>query len=220
MRYLLTFFFFAMVLHSSAETDSLNIKKRVKVQHEAFVNTTFFLKQIISLSNQNIAISPYILGYKCFFKHHGIRASIGGSFSKKTEFPDSVSTRITNNNSLDYRLGYEYRQMFGKKWTLFTGIDAVGSNTSNKTKANSVFDIVTSSTSSNSFGGGPVLGIQFNITNRIALFTEVAFYYSYTWSRRKVQSNVFPELNVNRSNGTEHKGEFILPTSLYFAFIF
>jgi hypothetical protein len=221
MRYFFLACFFMSCFCSFGATDTLSVAKKFKPQHQVFINSTFFLKQIISLSNQNIAISPYILGYKCFFtKNHGIRMSVGGSFSKKSEFPDSVSTRITNNNSVDYRVGYEYRHLFGKRWYLQTGVDVVGRQGFTGAKANTTFDIVNTSTATNSIGGGPFLGIQFNITNRIALFTETAFYYSYIWGKRKVDSRNFPEQNVNRSNGYEYKGEFILPTSIYFVFIF
>jgi hypothetical protein len=220
MRYLLILFLFMLSFRASALSDSTTVVKKKKAQHQLFLNTTFFLKQIISLSNQNIAISPYIVGYKCFFKNHGLRAAVGGSFSKKTEFPDTSSTRVTGNNIIDYRVGYEYRHFFGKRWNLSTGVDMVGRSTFGKVKANSVFDIVTTSTPSNSLGAGPFAGIQFNISKHIALFTEVAFYYSYTWTQRKVNSVNFPEQNVNRRDATEYKGEFILPTSIYFAFIF
>ncbi len=220
MRSFLTCLLITLSVYSFALTDSVAVTKEKKTRHYVFANTTFFLKQIINLSNQNIAVSPYIVGYKCFFKKHGVRLSVGGSFSKKTEFPDSTSTRITNNNSLDYRVGYEYNYKFGKRWTFQTGIDAVGRTNFLYSKANSSFDIVTTSSPSNSLGGGPFLGIQFNISKRIALFTETAFYYSYTWSKRKVNSMNFPELNMDRSDGMEHKGEFILPTSIYFAFVF
>jgi|ERR1043165_3248695 hypothetical protein len=221
MRYVFTLLVCLLVVFAFAENDTLKVNAKFKPQHQLFANTTFFLKQIISLSNQNIAISPYIVGYKCFFhKEHGIRASVGGSFSKKTEFPDSVSTRITNNNSIDYRLGYEYRHLFGKRWYLQTGLDIVGRQTLSSTKANSTFDIVKTGTNSNGIGAGPFIGIQFNISKHIALFTETAFYYSYSWSKRKVDSHNFPQTNVDRKDSTEYKGEFILPTSLYFVFIF
>jgi len=207
-------------MHTFAGADSLQVKKHIKPQHQLFANTTFFLKQIINLSNQNIAISPYIIGYKCYFKKHGLRASLGGTFSKKTEYPDSVSVRITDNNSIDYRVGYEYRHAFGKRWTLLTGADVVGRQGFGSVKSNTSFDIVTTGTNTNSIGLGPFLGIQINLSNKIALFTETAFYYSYAWSHRKVNSKNFSELNIDRSNGTEYKGEFILPTSIYFVFSF
>lgn len=221
MRHILITFFLLTSLAAVATSDSLVVAPKAKPQHHVFLNTTFFLKQLINLSNQNIAISPYILGYKCFFtKNHGIRASIGGSFSKRTDYPDSTATRITTNYAVDYRVGYEFRHLFGKRWYLQTGVDIVGRQSFGGTKANSSFDILNSSTSFNSIGGGPLLGIQFNITNRIALFTETAFYYSYSWGQRKIDSRNFPQLNSNRSAGSEYRGEFILPTSLFFVFIF
>lgn len=210
----------ATVLFASA--DSLNTTPaKFKPQHQVFVNTTFFLKQLINLSNQNIAISPYIVGYKCFFnKNHGLRLSLGGNFSKKTEFPDTVSVRINRNYAFDYRIGYEYRHAFGKKWFLQAGVDFAGRYAFTGAKVNSKFDIVTTNTTGNMVGGGPFLGIQFQINNRIALFTETAFYYSYGWNKRKVNSDSFPQQNLNRNTDNEMKGEFILPTSLFFVFQF
>ncbi|HLP52344.1 MAG TPA: hypothetical protein VK154_15755 [Chitinophagales bacterium] len=217
---ILACFLFASLV-SFATADSVNVATKARPQHQVFANTTFFLKQLINLSNQTIAISPYIVGYKCFFnKSHGLRLAVGGSFSKKTEFPDTVVVRITKNNALDYRVGYEFRHLFGKKWYLQTGVDLVGRYGLSSTKANTTFDIVSTGNTSNSIGGGPFLGIQFNVTPRIALFTETAFYYSYAWNKRKVQSASFPQQNVDRKTDTEYKGEFILPTSLYFVFIF
>lgn len=222
MKHLLLLCLLVASLCSFAASDSTAlVNTKPHVEHQVFVNTTFFLKQIINLSNQNIAISPYIVGYKCFIKkNHGIRLSLGGNFSKKTEFPDTTSVRITRDNALDYRIGYEYRHPFGKKWYLQAGVDFAGRYGVVGSKVNSTFDIVTTTTTSNMVGGGPFLGIQFQINNRIALFTETAFYYSYSWNKRKVTSDNTPRLNTNRKTDTEMKGEFILPTSLFFVFQF
>ncbi len=117
-------FFFCSFVHASAD-DSLTSKKKVYEQ-DLFINTTFFIKQIVSLSNSNIAISPYIVGYKCFFtKHHGIRVSVGGSLNHSKQFPDSTFVTITSTGTLNSRVGYEYRCKMGKLWSFFTGIDVL-----------------------------------------------------------------------------------------------
>jgi hypothetical protein len=222
MKHTITICLLLAFISAFANTDTTGTAVlKPKPQHQVFVNTTFFLKQIINLSNQNIVISPYIVGYKCFFtKNHGIRLSVGGNFSRKTEFLDTSSVRISRNYAFDYRVGYEFRYAFGKKWYLQTGVDFAGRYAFTGAKNNTTFDIVTTNTTTNVVGGGPFLGIQFQINNRIALFTETAFYYSYSWNKRKVNSDNFPEQNINRKGDSEMKGEFILPTSLFFVFQF
>lgn len=194
-----------------------------KASHELFINTTFFIKQIVSLSNANLEVSPYILGYKVFLdkkKQHGIRVSVGGDFGKKKELPDSSFVRIDKTTSIDYRVGYEFRYPISKAWTFFTGVDFRNSYIGNSSKVNSSIDIVNTSENGFSIGGGPVVGIQVNLHKRISLFTETAFYYAYTKTKTKTSSSNFPELNTDRVVSEEHKGSFLLPTSLFFVFRF
>lgn len=201
--------------------DTTSVAK--KVDHELSINTTFFIKQLVNLSNANLEISPYILGYKMFAgkkKQHGLRVSVGGDFDKKKELPDSTFVRIDKSNSIDYRIGYEYRQRISKAWTFFAGVDFRNSFSSGSSKVNSTIDIITTAEQGISFGGGPVIGIQVNLHKRISLFTETAFYYAYTRTKSKNESMNFPELNVNQVTVQEHKGSFMLPTSLYFVFRF
>ena len=87
-------------------------------------------------------------------------------------------------------------------------------------KSNSVTDIVTTGDDTWSLGGGPVVGIQVNIHKRISLFTETAFYYSYSSTRTKVNSLNFPEGNVSKVSDITQAGKFLLPTSLFFVFRF
>jgi hypothetical protein len=191
------------------------------MEHDIYINTTFFFKQLISLSNANLEISPYILGYKFFpTKHHGLRFAIGGNFSSHTQNPDSSFVQITRSTEVDYRVGYEYRRSFGKRWAFFAGVDIINSFSSAYSKVNSSTDIVTTSTSTWNVGGGPVIGIQINITKRIALFTETAFYYTYASTKSKTNSLNFPELNENKVTDILQTGKFLLPTSLFFEFRF
>ena len=195
--------------------------RKVRMEHDININTTFFFKQIISLSNANLEISPYIVGYKFFpTKHHGLRFAIGGSFSSHTQNPDSSFVQITKSSEIDYRVGYEYRRSFGKRWAFFAGVDIINSFSSASSKVNSETDIVTTSSSTWNVGGGPVIGIQINITKRIALFTETAFYYTYASTKSKTNSLNFPELNENKVTDILQTGKFLLPTSLFFEFRF
>lgn len=210
-------FLSATVLGSATDTAATKYKS----EDQVFINTTFFIKQILSFTNNNLVISPYILGYKWFpSRHHGLRSSIGGNFSSKKDFTDSTSVRIQKSGSFDMRTGYEYRYSFGKFWTFFAGADVVGNYTPSYIRVNSSSDIVTTKTTAWSVGGGPVVGIQINIHKHISLFTETAFYYMYGQSKDKLTSATFPQLNTTGKPSITQTGQFLLPTSIYFVFRF
>ena len=229
-----TFLFLCLTIAAYGQRDSADAHRKWKgsyeredtahrhrMEHDINVNTTFFFKQIISLSNANLEISPYIVGYKFFpCKHHGLRFAIGGSFSSHTQNTDSTFVQITKASEVDYRIGYEYRRSFGKRFSFFAGVDIVNSFTNSSSKVNSTTDIVTTSAQTWSVGGGPVIGIQINITKRIALFTETAFYYTYSSTKSKTNSLNFPELNQDKVTDILQTGKFLLPTSLFFEFRF
>ena len=205
-------------------TDTIPVvaaKKTHRMEHDININTTFFIKQIISLSNANLEISPYIIGYKFFpGKHHGLRLAVGGNFSTHTQNADSTAVQVNKTSQFDGRIGYEYRKSFGRSWSFFAGLDIVGALSSTSSKVNSIFDIVTTSTNSWTIGGGPVAGIQVNIHKRISLFTETAFYYTYSSAKNKVSSLNFPDQNVDKVTDVTQAGKFLLPTSIFFVFRF
>lgn len=212
--------FFCYFSHA-ADSDTTKVKKK-KIQQEVFVNTTFFIKQIINLSNTTtLAVSPYIVGYKCFFdQNNGIRFSAGGGFTNQKNFSDTTSVNITTSGTVNLRLGYEYRRNLGKHWTFFTGMDVLTDWTWTYARDNSDVDIVTTKTTTWDFGGGPLIGIQVNIGKRVALFTETAFYYLYGKTKNYVNSVNLPELDQNQVASVNQSGQFLLPTSVYFVFKF
>jgi hypothetical protein len=208
------------VVANDSDTTSA-AKKQHKMEHDICINTTFFIKQIVNFSGTSLAISPYIIAYNLFpVKNHGLRVGIGGNYSSQTQNPDSSFVQVNKRSEFDYRVGYEYRHFFGKTWVFYTGVDMVNSFTSVSSKVNSFSDIVTTSTNSWSLGGGPIAGIQVNITRHITLFTETAFYYSYSSSKSSTNSLNFPEENVNKVSAFGSSAAFVLPTSIYFVFRF
>jgi hypothetical protein len=201
--------------------DTMPHHKHHRFEHNIYVNTTFFLKQVISLSNANLEISPYIVGYQFFpSPHHGIRFSVGGSYTNHFENPDSTFVRINKGYDVSYRVGYQYRKQMGKTWTFLTGMDIVNGFSGTTTKVNSADDIVTTSSETFTLGGGPMVGIQMNVSKRISLFTETAFYYTYASTRTKVSSVNLPLLNISKVADTQQTGKFLLPTSIFFIFRF
>src|SRR5690606_17559665 len=93
---------------------------------------------------------------------------------------DLQSSRIITNQYLDARLGYERSITLSKRWGAFYGLDAVFGM--DNYESESSFDnggMPTSQKESESvleYGGGPVLGIRFRISDRISIFTETFVY--------------------------------------------
>ena len=218
---LVTFIVFSFgAIAQSVDTAGAAHKKH-KMEHDVYINTTFFIKQVLNFSSTSLAISPYIIGYKFFpVKNHGIRLAVGGNYNSHTQNPDSTFVQVNKSYEFDYRLGYEYRRSLGKSWVFFTGVDLVGAISGSSSKVNSFTDIVTTSNGTWSLGGGPVVGIQLNISKRVALFTETAFYYTYSSTKSKTNSLNFPDLNSDKVTDVTQSGQFLLPTSLYFLFRF
>ena len=220
LSFLLVAFLSVNLCGQSSDSTAVH-KEKHKIEYDVAINTTFFFKQIINLSSTSLSISPYIIGFNLFpVKNHGLRVAVGGNFTHSNQNPDSTFVQITKTSEVDYRVGYEYRYFFGKRWTFFTGIDFTNSFIINSSKVNSSTDIVTSSNNTWSVGVGPMVGIQVNIAKHISLYTEVAFYYAYAVTHNKTNSLNFPDLDENKVTDIEQTGTFVLPTSLFFVFRF
>lgn len=189
-----------------------------KYRNQIGVNTTFFFKQFLNFSDNNtIAVSPYVLTYKLISpKNHAFRMGVGGTLSNKKEEQTGQLPRKTNTYSLDLSAGYEYRQPLSERWLCFFGVDAVTSLVSSKTVATDPSDEVTTITKNNGYGGAAVLGIQFNISKRISLFTETSVKMMSSKQTFKSTFLSNPGFNTEQST-TETSVNFVLPTSLFLA---
>ena len=185
--------------------------------HYLAVNSTFFLRQFISFatSSVSIATTPYIFDYRFVPKHHGFRLSIGAGYNSKTSRSDSSQITVVKNTTVSYRAGYVYQIKASKRWTFIVGADIIGSYNDSILRVNTTTDVVTSKSNTWSIGGGPSLGIQFKINNRMGLFTETAIYYTYSSQKSTHSFANFPEF-YDETSATENKLEFIVPLSLFF----
>lgn len=117
-------------------------------------------------------------------------------------------------------IGLEHYQYLGKKWTFYYGIDITSDFNSNKSKSdrtkNSYYESVDES---NGFGISPVLGIVFQITNRMSVATETSYNMSYTKTiSRKTE---YPLSQYNRNSfDAGLQSTFIPPTAINFRFKF
>ncbi len=217
---LIFLFILTQLIGVRAASDSTEVSKKVILKNHAHylsINGTFFLQQFFNFSTSTAIVtpSPYIIEYKYLPKHHGFRFDAGGSFSQKKNFLDSSQIQVTNNTTVNLRVGYIYQKKIAKRWSFFAGADVVSTITTSFLRDNTVTDIVTTNNNSQSIGFGPSLGIQFAINDRVGLFTETAFYYEYVFAHQGVVSVNFPDSNA-RTYSQENDLKFIIPTSLFF----
>ena len=183
------------------------------------INTTFFFKQFLNFSsNSTIVVSPYVLTYKLISpKNHAFRMAVGGNFSTKTEtFSSGTPPRKTNTQALDFSAGYEYRQPLSNHWLCFFGVDAVTHLENAKTVAQDATETVTTITNNNSYGAGPMVGIQFNISKRICLFTETSLIFNASTQSFETKFQNSPQFN-DKQTTKETTINFVLPTSIFLA---
>lgn len=191
-----------------------------KYTNQIGINTTFFFKQFLNFSDNNtIAVSPYVLTYKLISpRNHSFRMAVGGIYSNKTETFENTGQlpRKTNAYSLDFSAGYEYRIPLSDRWLCFTGADAITDLASSKVVATDPSDEVTTITQTTEYGGDLLVGIQFNISKRISLFTETSV--QFTNSKSTFEAKFLNNPGFNSKQVTrETSVNFVLPTSLFLA---
>ncbi|HFA49024.1 MAG TPA: hypothetical protein ENJ95_08405 [Bacteroidetes bacterium] len=173
------FFIFLSVSVSFAQTEQLATNKEKTV--EIGINATRFINEIISFNSFNTALNSYLLTYKSLDKstnkafRAGIGMSIGTSKNKVDANQSTFEERKNTFINIDIRAGAEKQLQIADKWFLNAGFDGIAGYTFDKvdTDGNMVNDY--------SFytGGGPILGVQFMLTDRMGLLTEGAFYVRY-----------------------------------------
>ena len=185
-------------------------------EHQLGINATYFFKQFLNFGNSgNLEISPYIVSYKVFDRHHhGFRFGAGFNSTTITQNPDSISAVKSTNASYNFRGGYEYQNALSEKWLCFFGVDGVFNYSTRKTTTNNGFDNVTSNELTYTYGGGPIFGIQFNISKHVTLFTETGVYATTGEISDKSTFENNPVFNDETKTNLSSIS-FVLPTSLF-----
>lgn len=207
-------------LFLSAQTDSLFNGKTVRFQGQIGINATSFLKQFLVFNSLAIPqTSPFDVNGKFLV---GLKYSpslligprIGFGYTDTHSFQDNeqqTNERSSDDKSRAVRIGLELQHIISKRWIVYYGIDYI--NTTASTSTISTF------TSSNGFppvatitrteivsnnkttGGGPILGVQFNLNRWVCLGTETSFYYTQSTAGSKTTSsnpnNTSPEIFAN-----------------------
>ncbi len=122
------------------------------------------------------------------------RIGLGGDANSNT-FRDPISGNIRENSTYEayLKLGVEANIFREKKWEAYWGIDLIGGYI-NDTSIN-VFDQIELEEVIISIGGGPLIGLIYNLTDRIYLSTESSFYVNFL--SNTVKANGITEIKRN-----------------------
>ncbi len=160
----------------------------VAFKNEIGFNGSGFASNYLNFGGGVVSNNPYLITYKRFFQNGAMRVGLNANGLR---FDDN---RFVNNSadqidfSLDARVGYEWKSELSEKWSLIYGVDALyGVNNFTRKSYQNLWDgsklapVTNVSVNNNqTFGAGPIAGIEWAITNRIALYTEARFYGRYT----------------------------------------
>ena len=203
------------------------------MRHELSLNATSFIQQFALNSSSQGITSPYLFQYKLLGnKLNGLRAGIGGSYSEEQEFgsidnfpPNPGSTFRSYRYNAEVRLGYERSTTLSNRWDVFYGFDGLFGYRPSVAEATSDVglgeDLVTTNEFiTTTFGGGPVLGIRFRISERIYLFTESSAYFTRSETKERTSySN--PDFGSDSEETSRQLDlQMLLPTNIFFAIRF
>ncbi len=206
-----------IVLFNCAFCVAQDINPNAGKKYQLGFNTTNFIKKVISPSSQVLSRdpdNPYLLTFKYFLTNkQAIR--FGGNYSYQylhgningPNTDASLKTHIA-----DFRLGYEINGFITNKWQYYWGLDALYSVEAFKNHrsntGNSTYDI---NSLTRSVGGGPVVGLQYNITKRISIATESKAYILWDYSKQVSDYGANHAEQISRTQNIK----FFAPASLF-----
>lgn len=96
----------------------------------------------------------------------------------KNSFTDNsgVFARKTNNRNIAFRIGYDHKKDWGKRWIGIWGFDLLLDGSKSRTESSPTGSGFTIESSSKGWGLGPRLGLLFRISDKILLGTDAAYY--------------------------------------------
>lgn len=220
---LFCFLFLAQNALSQNDTSKIN---RNEFGLDATGTIRFFTK---FQNTSDYSYTPtYYLTYRRYFDKGNIRFGIGGEVSdieQSSPFGDSAIYNRTS-NSLDTRLGWEFKSDLSKRWQVFYGLDLRFSvrdfrNESSFFNGGYAYGF---ESNSKTYGIAPVLGFRFKLNDRISLLTEANFNFNLSKYKNKdfytvIPGSGSPELPDEVAPNTRSiYTSFSQPLAVYFVF--
>ncbi len=185
-------------------------------KNEIGINFTNVLGNVLSLNPNNVS-SPYGITYRRHFGNKSFRSGFNfRTGSKSTEdFSSGAIRRDLSELSLVFRAGLESHIVLTKRILFSYGFDVL---TSYENEISEIFDFISSGSSFNSndwlagAGLGPMLRLEYKISDRIFISSESSLYGFY----KKGKNNLTVNGVTQSENKKEYGVELLLPQSLFF----
>jgi hypothetical protein len=161
-----------------------------KFDYYAGIQVNELIKQVINFNNTSASNNPYLFHFAMNNRATKLGFRLGLNYDfRRFDDGNDASSRITNINKGDGKLGIEKIFSLGGKWSAAVGIDGIFGVNNNFTKNIQVsFDstIITSQTKITTAGGGPGVRMMYKISKRILLGAET---YAYAWGQATSRSD-------------------------------
>lgn len=213
---LLIFIFSCNLIFANEDTTSISMSPAKSF--ELIANCSQFAKQFLSLTNNSLEISPYLVGVRAGLNRHYLRAQLGVDYRSNSQSdPVAQSSNSILINTLNIRLGYQYRIPISTKFTSYIGPDILINYTQNKTTSEFSGFTNESNVKSTGFGAGLGMGLQWNLSHRIAISTETSLNF-IAKKGTNVQSSFSPSgpSFTSTADFNEKTISVTPPTSIFF----
>lgn len=212
---------FCVNIYAQNITTPAESNPKIAFTHEIGFNSLTLLKQVFNFSNTTSSPeSPYLVMYKLGLGKNFIRASIGGTYSNKKEQVDGfLDSKTVKSTVISSRLGYE-RQHTTNRIRFSYGFDGIWDVKNNANITDSGFDKVYIIESENAIGAGPFMGLSWNLTKHLSLYTEVGAYFTYANLSKQTDFVKNPDFNDIESDSNIKKISYLAPTSLFLLYKF
>lgn len=168
------------------------------------------LQQIIDLNSNNNAATPYSIQYSSNSRKTGRGVSYGLTYRFNKFKDDPIgSARETVDRSISFRIGYERKSNWGKRWIALHGYDVTLGGSKLKTKSNQGGGPqIEIESKSSTWGFGPRVGLMFGISSKVFIGSEAMYYLQFTKGSQSITGQ--PSSNQKSTDFS-----LILPVSLF-----
>ncbi len=193
-------------------------ERKSKRNTEVGLNITNTLAGFFNSGGSGLSKDPYLFSLKFGNSKGAARFATNFNTQSKSEFLINGNRKVEE-SLIFFRGGYEFRKPIDKRFMIYYGIDATVEYQLEKVDF-SLFNSGSIFTENSTFGvgGGPVLGIQFQLMKRIALSTEASIYGVV--NSRKDSLDEGRGAPPIENNSTGFKIAPSIPSSLYLIMIF
>lgn len=181
-----------------------------KINHYWGLQANQLLKQLFNFSdNDEPSGNPYVLTYTFNTVSTGSGMSFGLGYQSGTVEDNNLGQkRTTKTSDINFRMGYEKKTTFGKRWILGRGVDVLLNRSVDKTDVDN--GGLNSEFKTNGWGFGPRMSVSFAIAEQVLIGTELSWYYQQWKTEGK-----FPSVPNSSTEEKEKSFRLQMPTAVF-----